>query len=133
MSHLGYLCPHCRSHLRVGNSIVFSARRKKMTGGLLFLHPELGNYSVEKNESFRIQEGEKVNIHCPVCGHDLASSRHRDLAMIVLRDEEGAEYEVYFSRIAGEKSTFKLLGEHMEIFGEHAEQYLDFFNLSEMA
>jgi hypothetical protein len=40
-------------------------------------------------------------------------------------DENGIEYEIHFSRIAGQHSTYKIIGENVEIFGEDAGEYLD--------
>ena len=45
-------------------------------------------------------------------------------------DENKKEYEILFSKIAGEKSTYKIVGESLEIFGDHHSNYIDFINLS---
>jgi hypothetical protein len=47
--------------------------------------------------------------------------------------ESGQEYDIYFSKIAGEKSTFVMIGEHAEYFGEHAPNYEDYFTFIQMA
>jgi len=46
--------------------------------------------------------------------------------------EDGKEYDIYFSQVAGEHSTIKMMGEHVELYGTHSEKYLDFFNMSQM-
>jgi len=45
-------------------------------------------------------------------------------------DKNKDEYEILFSKIAGEKSTYKIVGESAEIYGEHHSNYIDFINLS---
>jgi hypothetical protein len=45
-------------------------------------------------------------------------------------DEDKREFEILFSKVAGEKSTFKIIGETMEIFGDDSAEYLDYINLS---
>jgi hypothetical protein len=54
-----------------------------------------------------------------------------NLAMVVMTDDNGKDFDIYFSKIAGERSTLKMIGEHMEVFGEHSGNYLDFFTLSQ--
>jgi len=127
-----FVCPKCHGYLRVGDDIIFMTKTKKWKGGLILLHPELGNYAATNHPSFKVDEGEHIDFYCPICHHKLTSSRHENLAMILLKDESGKTFEVYFSQIAGEQSTFKLIGENMAIYGEHAQNYLDFMNLSQM-
>jgi len=45
-----------------------------------------------------------------------------------MRDENGQEYEIHFSRIAGQHCTYKIIGETVEIYGENAAYYLDILN-----
>jgi len=45
-------------------------------------------------------------------------------------DENNDQYEIFFSRVAGEQSTYKIIGETMEIYGDDSAEYLDFINLS---
>ncbi|MFO8128708.1 MAG: hypothetical protein R6T99_02255 [Bacteroidales bacterium] len=130
--HSDFLCPHCRSHLRVGDYVVFRIKKKKWEGAIILMHPEVGNYHVEHHPSFIFEEGEKFDFHCPVCQHDLASSKHDDLAMVLMRDNTGETYQIYFSTIAGEKSTLKMMGEHVELYGKDSEKYVDFFTLSQL-
>ena len=60
-----------------------------------------------------------------------------DTDVVVLKDPTDyldaldKDYDIYFSKVAGEYSTLKMIGEHMEVFGEHSGDYLDFFTLSQ--
>ena len=127
-----FLCPKCKGYLRVKDNIIFKVKTSNWDGGLLLLHTELGDYSSDNHPSFRFEPGEQVEFFCPICHHRLKSARHTNLAMVLMRDNVGNEFEVYFSEITGEKSTFKLIGEHAEMFGEDADRYIDFFNLSQL-
>jgi hypothetical protein len=98
--------------------------------GLISLHPELGNYNVEKHKSFQFKEGEELDFYCPICHAELASTLHSSLAKIIMIDEDKREFEILFSKKAGEKSTFKIEGETMEIYGDDSAEYIDFLNLS---
>lgn len=124
-----FKCPHCRNLLNVGDNIVFSSKNKWGKEGLIILHPELGNYSVIKHPKFEIPRGEMLEFFCPFCNMLLTSERNPSLSKILMSDEKGLEYEIHFSRIAGQHSTYKIIGDNVEIFGEDASEYLDFLNL----
>jgi len=110
-----YLCKVCKGHLKVKTSIVLSAQ--KISGsdrGLVFLNPEIGNYTVTTHPSFRIVEGEEYIYTCPICHSQLNSAKYNHLVRIIMIDEKGKEYNIYFSGIAGEKCTFKIRGNKIE-------------------
>jgi hypothetical protein len=114
----------------MGNRLLFSVRTRKGVTGLIALHPEVGNYSVEKNPLFEYRERDKLDFFCPVCHTELSSSIHDRLARIIMLDENALEYEVLFSKVAGEKSTYKIIGKTMEVYGDDSAEYLDFLNLT---
>ena len=125
-----FICPHCRGYLNVGEHIVLSAETKHKNAGLVFFSPEIGNYTTAKNAGFIVNEGEKYEFFCPLCRKKLAADVHDHLSRIIMIDEKNKEYEILFSKIAGEKSTYKIIGESVEIFGDHHSNYVDFINLS---
>ena len=127
-----YKCPHCNAHLKVCDNIILSAERPNGEAGLFLLHPELGNYNVIHNEGFIPEEGETLKFYCPVCHKSLTSNKANELAKIHMVDDSGSVYEIHFSQIKGEKSTYKIEGESVEIFGDHSSKYLNYFNLSQM-
>ena len=93
------------------------------------LNPELGNYDLIHHASIKFDEGELVDFICPVCHADLTAAEiNRNLARIVMIDENNKEYDVYFSRICGEHSTFKIREDDIiERFGENSSAYLNYF------
>lgn len=120
-----FKCPHCANLLNVGENIVFSTRNKWGNEGIILLHPDLGNYSVIKHPDFAVPKGEALEFYCLYCNTLLLSKRDKNLARILMSDDEGVEYEIHFSRIAGQHSTYKIIGNNVEIFGEDAGAYLD--------
>jgi len=123
-----FKCPHCLNLLDVGDNVVFSTRNSWGKQGLIILHPELGNYSVIKHPGFEVLEGEILEFYCPFCSKQLLSARNSNLASILMNDENGIEYEIHFSRIAGQQATYKIVGETVDIFGADATEYFDAFN-----
>ena len=127
-----YRCPHCHAYLNVCEYVTFAAEKSDGTKGLILLHPEIGNFDSDQHEKFTIDEGEKIKFKCPACHASLTASKAENLAHIEAIGENENVFDVYFSRIKGEKSTYRLEGESVEIFGEHSSNYEEYFNLSRM-
>ena len=122
-----YVCPHCKGHLKVGENIIFTARNQKNESGLLLLHPKIGNYDSIKHPSFSIRKGETLDFYCPLCSASLVSRFDRNLAHVIMMDKDRKEYDIYFSRIAGEKSTYRVAGDSSVMAaGEHSHRYTYF-------
>jgi hypothetical protein len=121
-----YICPQCRGHLRVGEYIVFRIRNSKREKGLLLLHPEVGNYTSIKHPRFQFKDGERIDFFCPICMQSLDAALDENLVQVRMIDETGIEHEVFFSRIAGEKSTYKVSDKGVTACGEHSHRYTIF-------
>jgi uncharacterized protein YbaR (Trm112 family) len=127
-----FQCPHCKGYLNVGDKVIVTARASNGFSGLMLLHAELGNYLVEHHEGFTVEEGESVELKCPVCNKSLTSEKSDELAHILMEGEERRIFDVYFSKIKGVKSTYQIVGDHIEYYGDDSEKYIDFFNLSQL-
>ncbi|MGM0497906.1 MAG: hypothetical protein ACQESJ_08315 [Bacteroidota bacterium] len=125
-----FFCPKCQSFLNIEDNLIFAVKAENGKTGLITLSPEIGNYSVKTNPYFEIEKGMKYEFYCPVCGKELASEVNENLTHLRMVDEENHEYEVMFSKIAGEKSTYTLIGENVKMYGEDSGNYVDFVNLS---
>lgn len=121
-----FLCPKCKDHLRVGDHLIFKVKNKEKKSALLLLSPQIGNYSSMKHPSFDIKQGEFLDFYCPLCGASLKSDIHENLALVLMNDEKGERYAVYFSQIAGEHSTYETTGDSVHIEGEDAGRYTYF-------
>jgi hypothetical protein len=125
-----YLCPHCRGHLKVGNHIIFATANKNEEKGLLLLNPQIGNYTSIKHPSYQYNDGDKIDFYCPLCQKGLSSSFDDNLVHVIMTDKDKKEYDIYFSRIAGEKSTYKVSGDTVMAAGEHSSRYT-YFKMSD--
>jgi hypothetical protein len=129
-----YLCKVCRGHLKVKTSIVLAATKIKDRSqrGLVFLNPELGNYTKTTHPSFQIIKGEEYIYSCPICSAQLNSMKYLHLVRIIMLDENGKEFNIYFSGIAGEEVTFKIRGNKIEEKkGHDANIYNKYFDIPE--
>jgi len=115
-----------------GNKIIISAQANNNTSGLITLSPEVGNYTVKFPDSLKCKKGDLLNLFCPVCHENLASPKHLNLATIILTNEADEEFEIFFSQVVGEHSTIKMVGDHADLFGEHADRYQDLFKPRQM-
>jgi uncharacterized protein YbaR (Trm112 family) len=120
-----YFCPHCKAQLNFGNDIILLARKKNKETGLILASQEVGDYSVTKDPLFKMEKGEHIEIMCPVCHKRLqVGNIHENLAMLMMKDEQGVESEIYFSEIFGEHCTYKITNiKKVETFGEDFEKY----------
>lgn len=127
-----YLCKMCKGHLKVKTSIILAASKMNSSQrGLILLDPELGNYTTTTHLPFKIEEGAEYTFTCPICHSQLNSGKYNHLVRIIRVEEDGKEYDVYFSDIGGEKCTFKLGGENIEIKGPDAARYTKYFDIPE--
>lgn len=126
-----YLCKVCRGHLNVKTSIILAAQKVNSDKrGLVYLNPELGNYTSTTHESFQLLKGEEYIYTCPICGAQLNSRKYYHLVRIVMIDDEGKEFNIYFSDIAGEKCTYKIRGTKIEVVqGPDAKKYDKYFDI----
>lgn len=124
-----YFCPVCHGHLRVGDNLIFSARTRENKRGLIILSPELGNYTTEHHPEFDIREGEEYIYYCPICHAKLNREEKEKLVKILMKDEKGNEYEIFFSGIAGEKCTYRMHDKEIEELGPDSEKYKQYFDL----
>ncbi|MFO7879561.1 MAG: hypothetical protein ACQES0_00255 [Bacteroidota bacterium] len=127
-----FKCPHCNSFLNVDEQLILSAEKAKGDKGLVLLNTEPGSYDAKYHPDFSPKEGEKFSFKCPVCHADLTSDKSENLAKVVMVDEKGKEYDIHFSKIKGEKSTYKIIGETVETYGTDKQKYINFFNLSQL-
>lgn len=124
-----FLCPVCKGHLRIGDSLVISAKSKTNKKGLLLLNPEIGNYSKTTHPTFEIEKGGEYYFYCPICHATLNSEKSPNLIRLILIDDKDLEYEVFFSNIGDERCTFKVSDKKVEFSGPDAESYKKYFDV----
>lgn len=129
-----FICPHCKGYLNARKNIIFVAEMESGNRGILLLSPEMGDFSMMKHPKFELTEGEKIQLYCPICHANLVNrvDKNKQLAKVLMIDQNNKEHDIHFSGIVGERSTFKVTDGKVESFGKHAARYLNFFNFSGM-
>jgi hypothetical protein len=81
------------------------------------------------HSSIEFKEGEMLDFICPVCRADLTAVKvNSNLVKIVMIDENNIEFDVYFSKICGEHSTFLIQEDDIiEKYGEDSSSYVNYF------
>ena len=121
-----FLCPCCRSILNIENNIIFSVKTKGNKKGLLLLSTKLGDYSVKNHETLMIEKGEKVNFYCPICKESLsANDVNENLARVIMQDDDGNEFQILFSIVAGEFCTYMVADDNFKAFGDDSGIYFN--------
>ena len=90
------------------------------------MHPEIGNYSSIKHPQFHFEEGERIDFFCPICMQSLDAIVDENLVNVLMIDKQQIEHEIYFSRIAGEQSSYQVSEEGMKSTGVHSYRYTHF-------
>ncbi|MBK9292346.1 MAG: hypothetical protein IPM52_12070 [Bacteroidetes bacterium] len=128
-----YLCPHCNGHLLLNNYLILTVKHEPDQAMLLLMNPELGNYQTLHHPAHHIEEGKAFEFYCPICHQELKSDLNPNLVMVLMKEENSKTFELHFSRIAGQKSTYKIMGKEVQTFGIDAPHYLDFMHLIDMS
>ena len=81
------------------------------------------------HSSFECKKGDPFIFICPVCRADLtAVDINSKFAKIIMIDENNKEFDIYFSKICGEHSTFLIQEDDiLEKYGEDSSSYVNYF------
>ena len=123
--HHDFLCPKCNGQLNVGDVLIFVSKVNDERNGLLLLNPELGNYNVINHKFFKISKGALVEFACPICQENLTSDIDNNLASVFMVDKDNIQHNILFSKINGEKCTYRITRDDLESFGEDSVNYID--------
>jgi len=133
MNH-DYICPHCSGHLKIDKDIIFLTKTKNGESGLVLISPEIGDYNYKSHPSVNYKDGDHVNFICPICYENLDAEEYesKNLAKIFMVDDKGKRYSVVFSKIKGEKCTYKVSDDTFEAYGKNSGEYMNFFGETSM-
>jgi len=124
-----FLCPICRGQLRIENSLVISVKTKANNKGLIFLNPEIGNYAKISHPSFKIVEGDEYTVFCPICHATLNRDENPHIVKMIMADSKGAEFDVFFSVVVGEKCTYVVKDKVVQKAGADVKLYEKYFDI----
>jgi uncharacterized protein YbaR (Trm112 family) len=119
-----FRCPHCKHVLNPNIKIILAAKVGH-SRGLVLLSPVPGDYQFIADPELPIQDGEMASLCCPVCSESLVSPNNKQLCELIMEKGGPQKSRLQFSRVFGEHATFIIDGQHVEAFGENADDYND--------
>jgi hypothetical protein len=125
-----YSCLSCNAQIRIGDTIILAVKGPQGERGLLLLSPEIGDYAKTTHPDFKMKKGQSYKIYCPACHATLNDPEKENLVKIGMEDD-GVQYDFYFSNIVGEEVTYRINEHKVETFGFHKERYKKYFDLPE--
>ena len=126
-----FLCPICRGQLRIENSLVISVKTKANAKGLIFLNPEIGNYTKISHPLFKIVERDEYTVFCPICHATLNREENPHIVKMIMADNKGTEFDVFFSVVVGEKCTYVVKDKVVQKAGADVKLYEKYFDIPE--
>ncbi len=120
-----YHCPICGAHLNPATENIVLLADCEFGRGLFLFNETPGNYSLSLPENITLEKGQIWEFLCPVCRGNLTSKANPNIAMIRVIVDQGKDYAVFFSKVAGEQATFVVNAEGAEVYGPHAVHYED--------
>lgn len=120
-----YLCPYCRGAINLLDHIILSAKCPNHKIGLVLLHEEIGNYSIQMSASISIELGNIFDFFCPICHETLNTEKGEHFAHFIRIDNSGMESKIIISRKYGDQYTLKITGSTFESYGESARKFVD--------
>ncbi len=121
---LEYRCPHCSCVLNPNVRVVLAAFCGDKRG-LVLMSSKLGDFKLICDKGFcsRIEPGDMVDFHCPVCSESLTSKTMDHFSELKMIDPDKPDQRpaiILFSRVCDERATFVYDGDSVREYGEAA-------------
>lgn len=121
---LEYCCPHCHCVLNPNVRVVLAASFGDQRG-LVLMSSKLGDFKLICDKGFcsRVDAGDMVDFHCPVCSESLTSKTMDHFSELNMVDPDKPDQRpaiILFSRICDERATFVYDGDSVREYGEAA-------------
>ena len=113
-----YYCPKCDEMLSENNQVIFNIQRKNNEKIKLFLDPRPGSYDIKCEPETTFELTEKVDFYCPHCEGNLESDKYSKFIEIILKVTDKVIFDVFFSRIYGDHTTYVGIEDFEEEYGE---------------
>ncbi len=127
-----FKCPHCEGHLMIGNNVILlfeNEIEKEQKSALVLLNTIPGKYEAKFNSESVPNDGDKLDLLCPICGYTLESKEKEGLSELSVVAEDGATGKLYFAPNMGDHATIVAWDEDEKInfFGKDVEAYSSLF------
>ena len=128
-----YHCPKCNKSLSKGTKVqlLFKKPNQEELKQIL-LEPEPGNYDFYTTPPTNFNQGERVEFHCPKCKTDLTSKKDNDFVELKMMVNDFIFFEALFSCIYGDKRTYIITENDIDVYGDASYDDIPFPDVSQM-
>jgi len=116
-----FYCPDCSQCLDDKKEIHLKYRRSNGDSGDVYLSTTLGNYKKRLIPNVEFKDKELIDFICPHCNSTIHSSDKENYVHLIMRVENKFDFEILFSRVAGEQKTYLVTEDGVECYGENCE------------
>lgn len=111
-----FSCPHCTQTLNKDGVVILNTRRNNGDKGTIHLSATFGNYTYMHEPEIEFDTGELVDFFCPSCEENLTSEEHNNFALLKMTVDNNIDFEVIFSREAGNRKTYIITEDGIESY-----------------
>ncbi len=114
-------CPNCDHDLVETGKLYFVTQRQNGDVGKIYLSIKFGSYSYVHVPKAEFALNELVLFFCPSCNSSLTDNVYTNFIKLKMLVEKKFEFEILFSRKAGEHKTYIITEDGIERYGEHVD------------
>jgi len=131
IEHSQYHCPKCRKSLTNDKKVILHFKKSSADNfSDIFLAPEPGNYEFYTVPPTNFQKGDRVVFYCPKCHTDLTSKKDNKFAELKMKVNDFIYFEALFSIVYGDKRTYIITENDIDVYGEANYEDIPFPDLS---
>ena len=121
IEHSHYHCPSCQKSLTEERKVILNFRKSPSdTLSDIFLAIPSTNF----------KKGDQVVFYCPKCQIDLTSKRDAKFAELKMKVNDFIYFEALFSTVYGDKRTYIITEDDIDVYGEANYEDMPFPDLS---
>tara|TARA_B100001057_G_scaffold418276_1_gene437415 strand:+ start:957 stop:1373 length:417 start_codon:yes stop_codon:yes gene_type:complete len=131
IEHSQYHCPKCNKSLTQDKKVILNFKKSSSDQfSEIFLAPEPGNYKFYTIPNTDFKKGDRVVFYCPKCQVNLTSKKDSKFAELKMKVNDFIYFEALFSTVYGDKRTYVITENDIDIFGDANYEDMPFPDLS---
>ncbi|MGV6861500.1 MAG: hypothetical protein ACWA41_06995 [Putridiphycobacter sp.] len=120
-----FYCPDCHQRLDENNEIHLKINNPNDGRVDIFLSTSLGNYEKRTQPEISFNNGDYLDFHCPHCESKIHAKDRDKFVHLIMKVENKFDFDILFSRVAGEQKTFLVTEDGVECYGNDCEEMGD--------
>ena len=131
IEHSHYHCPNCNKSLTKDKKVTLHFKKASSDHfNEIFLAPEPGNYKFYTIPNTDFKKGDRVVFYCPKCQVNLTCKRDSKFAELKMKVNDFIYFEALFSTVYGDKRTYVITENEIDIYGDASYEDVPFPDLS---